>query len=143
MAPDSAAYVGTASKTLAPALRLAWMILPARLADAVTEAKRYADVHTASLGRLVLTDLIDTHAYDRHIRAARLRYQHRRDLLLTRLHAEAPRTRVGGIAAGLHAVIRRRGQRSPAGGSAARSAVLLAGLGKFAMSYHTVCQAYY
>ena len=106
MAPDHVAYVGTASKTLAPALRLAWAILPSHLVGAVTEAKRHADVHTASLSQLVLTDLIDTHVYDRHIRAARLRYRRRRDLLLARLHAEAPQVHVSGIAAGLHVLIR-------------------------------------
>lgn len=105
MAPDSVAYAGTASKTLAPALRLGWMVLPARLASAITGAKHYADAHTASLGQLVLAELITTHAYDRHVRAARLRYRRRRDLLLARLRAEAPQVRVSGVAAGLHALL--------------------------------------
>lgn len=105
MAPDSVAYTGTASKTVAPALRLAWMVLPARLTGAISETKRYADAHTASLGQLVLAELIATHAYDRHVRTARLRYRRRRDLLLARLHARAPQVRAGGVAAGLHALL--------------------------------------
>ncbi|WP_248963036.1 MocR-like pyridoxine biosynthesis transcription factor PdxR [Sphaerisporangium perillae] len=85
MAPDHVAYLGTASKTLGPGLRLAWMVVPPHLADPVTEAKLHADHHTENLGQLVLADLIATHAYDRHVRACRLRYRRRRDLLLSRL----------------------------------------------------------
>jgi GntR family transcriptional regulator / MocR family aminotransferase len=79
--------------------------LPHRLARPITQAKLYADAQTAALSQLVLADLIDTHVYDRHIRAARLRYRRRRDLLLTRLRVAAPPTRVSGTAAGLHAVV--------------------------------------
>jgi GntR family transcriptional regulator / MocR family aminotransferase len=104
MAPGNTAYLGTASKTLAPALRLGWMVLPPHLAGPVAEAKLYADAQTAALSQLVLADLIATHVHDRHIRAARLRYRRRRDQLLTRLRAQAPQVQVSGIAAGLHAV---------------------------------------
>lgn len=106
MAPDHIAYVGTASKTLAPALRLAWVVLPGHLIEPVTEAKRYADSHTETLGQLILADLITSHAYDRHVRASRLRYRHRRDLLTACLRRRAPHVEVRGVAAGLHALIR-------------------------------------
>ncbi|MFA1551157.1 MocR-like pyridoxine biosynthesis transcription factor PdxR [Actinomadura chokoriensis] len=105
MAPGHVVYGGTASKTLAPALRLGWLALPAHLVEPVTEAKRLADAHTQSLAQLVLADLIDTHGYDRHIRASRLRYRRRRDLLVDALRARAPHVRVQGIAAGLHALV--------------------------------------
>jgi GntR family transcriptional regulator / MocR family aminotransferase len=104
-APDHVVYGGTASKTLAPALRLAWLVLPAHLVEPFAEAKRLADAHTQSLGQLVLADLIGTHVYDRHVRAARLRYRRRRDLLVETLRARAPHVRVQGIAAGLHALV--------------------------------------
>jgi GntR family transcriptional regulator/MocR family aminotransferase len=105
-APDHVAYIGTTSKTLGPALRLAWLVLPERLVAPVVEAKRLTDVQTESLGQLTLADLIATHAYDRHVRAGRARYRRRRDLLVHRL---APLRRYGvtvrGIAAGLHALV--------------------------------------
>ncbi|MFB4309941.1 PLP-dependent aminotransferase family protein [Actinomadura sp. GTD37] len=104
-APEHVAYGGTTSKTLAPALRLAWLVLPARLVEPVTEAKRLADAHTQSLAQLVLADLIGTHAFDRHIRASRLRYRRRRDLLVETLRARVPRVRVRGVAAGLHVLV--------------------------------------
>jgi GntR family transcriptional regulator / MocR family aminotransferase len=110
MAPDQVVYLGTASKTIGPALRLAWMVLPRPLVAPIVEAKRHADHQSESLGQLALADLITSHVYDRHVRACRLRYRRRRDLLLTRLDALAKQSareafRVHGIAAGLHALI--------------------------------------
>ena len=102
MAPEHVVYVGTASKTLGPALRLAWAVLPQHLVEPMTRAKEYADSLTESLGQLSLAELITSHDYDRHVRACRLRYRHRRDLLVERLgHWHA----LHGIAAGLHAMI--------------------------------------
>jgi GntR family transcriptional regulator / MocR family aminotransferase len=105
MAPEHVVYVGSASKTLGPAVRLAWMVLPPALVEPLVEAKRHADVHTESLGQLTLADLIARHAYDRHIRSVRLGYRRRRALLLERLHAQAPGASVRGIAAGLQALV--------------------------------------
>jgi GntR family transcriptional regulator/MocR family aminotransferase len=106
MAPDRVAYVGTTAKTLAPALRLAWLVLPEPLLELVTKAKLHADMHTGTLGQLTLADFITTHAYDRHIRACRMRYRRRRDQLVARLAPLARRgVTVRGIAAGLHAVV--------------------------------------
>jgi GntR family transcriptional regulator/MocR family aminotransferase len=100
-APEQVAYVGTAAKTLGPALRLAWLVLPARLVEPVVEAKRHLDVQTEVVGQLALADLIDSHGYDRQVRTVRRHYRQRRDLLLDRLGGRL----VGGISAGLHAVV--------------------------------------
>ncbi|MEV6942737.1 PLP-dependent aminotransferase family protein [Streptomyces sp. NPDC051172] len=102
MAPGRVVYLGTASKTLGPALRLGWMVLPPHLVDAVADAKLHSDHHTESIGQLALAELIDSHAYDRHVRACRLRYRRRRDQLLDRLGGKHD---VRGIAAGLHALV--------------------------------------
>ncbi|MFJ9543173.1 PLP-dependent aminotransferase family protein [Streptomyces sp. NPDC101225] len=102
MAPGRVVYLGTASKTLGPALRLGWMVLPPHLVDTVADAKLHSDHHTESIGQLALAELIDSHAYDRHVRACRLRYRRRRDQLLDRL---GDRSEVRGIAAGLHALV--------------------------------------
>ncbi len=108
-APDHVAYVGTASKTLGPGVRLGWIVLPRHLVEPVRKAKLYTDVHTESVGQLALADLITSHTYDRHIRASRLRYRRRRDLLLDRLESRpanpAPGYSLHGVAAGLHALI--------------------------------------
>lgn len=102
MAPESVVYIGTAAKTLGPALRLAWMVLPERLVEPVAQAKRLTDLHTEAIGQLTLAELITSHTYDRHIRACRLHYRHRRDLLIERLGRHH---RLHGVAAGLHALI--------------------------------------
>jgi len=101
-APDHVVYVGTAAKTLGPALRLAWMVLPERLVEPVAEAKRFTDAHTEAIGQLTLAELITSHSYDRHIRAGRLQYRWRRDLLVERL---GDRHRLRGVAAGLHVLV--------------------------------------
>ncbi|MEV2271509.1 aminotransferase-like domain-containing protein [Nonomuraea africana] len=104
IAPDQVVYCGTASKTLGPALRLAWMVLPHHLVPPVVQAKQKADLYTETLGQLILADLITTHAYDRHTRAARLRYRRRRELLLDRI-AAIPSLTPHGVPAGLHTLI--------------------------------------
>jgi GntR family transcriptional regulator/MocR family aminotransferase len=106
LAPGNVVYGGTASKALSPALRLGWLAVPKRLMPALSDAKRHADTHTASLSQLLLADLIDSHAYDRHLKAARLRYRRRRDLLLHRLRERVPHVQVSGVAAGLHALVK-------------------------------------
>ncbi|MEV5575308.1 PLP-dependent aminotransferase family protein [Spirillospora sp. NPDC052269] len=104
IAPDHVVYCGTASKTLGPALRLAWMVLPPHLVPEVVRAKQDADLYTETLSQLVLADLIAGHAYDRHIRAARLRYRRRRAVLLDRVTA-VPGLAVRGVPAGLHSLL--------------------------------------
>ncbi|MFE4457104.1 PLP-dependent aminotransferase family protein [Nocardia tengchongensis] len=110
IAPENVIYIGSASKTLGPGLRLAWMVLPSRWVGAITEAKQLADRHSETLGQLTLAEMITSHAYDRHVRSSRLRYRKRRDLLAERLKPRGGRPltgfALGGIAAGLHALIR-------------------------------------
>ena len=105
LAPDSVAYVGTASKTLAPGVRLGWLVPPRRLHDDLIAAKRVADAHSSTPDQLALAELIAGGGYDRHVRRSRLAYRRRRDLLLQALHRHVPGARVIGIAAGLHALV--------------------------------------
>ncbi|WP_329052994.1 PLP-dependent aminotransferase family protein [Streptomyces violaceus] len=103
--PDRVIYLGTASKSLAPGLRLAWMVLPPGLAEEVTAAKGGVDT-CGVLDQLTLAEFLASGAFDRHVRATRLRYRRRRDALVAAVTARAPGARVTGIAAGLHVLLR-------------------------------------
>jgi GntR family transcriptional regulator/MocR family aminotransferase len=99
-------YMGTVSKTLAPALRLGWLALPQRLLHAVIEQKGLSDHGCATLDQLALARLFETGAYDRHLRQARRLYRARRDALAAAVARHLPGARVTGLAAGLHATVR-------------------------------------
>ncbi|MER5212276.1 PLP-dependent aminotransferase family protein [Streptomyces sp. NPDC002838] len=104
--PDRVIYLGTASKSLAPGLRLGWLVVPPSIAAEVVTAKGGVDWSCGVLDQLTLAEFITSGAYDRHVRAARLHYRRRRDALVAELARRAPSVRPTGIAAGLHVVLR-------------------------------------
>jgi GntR family transcriptional regulator / MocR family aminotransferase len=106
LAPEHVAYLGTVSKTLAPGLRLGWLVLPSSWFDAVLEAKVLDDLGSSTIEQLALARLLETSAYDRHLRKARRRNRSRRDALIAAVSRELPSARVSGISAGLHALVR-------------------------------------
>jgi len=104
-APEHVVYAGSTSKTLAPGLRLGWLIPPAALhADLVT-GKHASDLGSPALPQLVLAQLIASGELEQHIRLARKRQRGRRDALLAAVHEHLPDARVQGVAAGLHLLI--------------------------------------
>jgi GntR family transcriptional regulator/MocR family aminotransferase len=100
--PDRVVYAGSASKILAPALRLGWLVLPPSLVDAVCDEKVLADRATASIEQHALADFLTRGELDRHLRRMRIVYRARRDAIVEALAKELPEARVRGIAAGLH-----------------------------------------
>jgi GntR family transcriptional regulator/MocR family aminotransferase len=104
LAPDRVATLGSVSKSLAPALRLGWVVCPPRLTQAVAEAKRVADRGSPTLDQLALARLIESGRYDRHLRRMRASYARRRDVLVDALARHAPGVELTGLAAGFHAV---------------------------------------
>jgi GntR family transcriptional regulator / MocR family aminotransferase len=106
LAPERVAYLGTASKSLAPVLRLGWMALPASLVDAVAEERAWDDRHPPTFDQLALARLITTGGLDRHLRRMRPRYRRRRDHLTQAIRDRVPAVTVEGVAAGYHALLR-------------------------------------
>jgi GntR family transcriptional regulator/MocR family aminotransferase len=104
LAPDRVVYAGSASKTLAPGLRLGWFVMPRHLVEPMAAAKIAADRGSPALEQLALADLITRGEFDRHLRRMRPVYRRRRDALLTALARRLPRLEPAGIAAGLHLV---------------------------------------
>lgn len=103
LGPDVVIYAGSVSKSLSPAVRVGWLVLPPQLVDTMVWAKGIREPDASIVDQLVLADLIDSGAYDRHIRRSRQYYRRRRDRITGRLARSG--VRVPGIAAGLHAVI--------------------------------------
>lgn len=105
LAPDRIVYAGSASKTLAPALRLGWLVVPEQLLDAVADKKDLADCGTARIEQRAFADFLARGELDRHLRRMRAQYRRRRDLLVEALGNALPEATIRGIAAGLHATV--------------------------------------
>ncbi len=132
LAPEHVVYAGSLSKSLSPALRLGWLVLPDQLRDQVLAAKGLRESWASTLDQLALADFIECGAYDRHVRRMRLRYRDRRDQLVAVLAARAPEVRVTGISAGLHAVLELPpGRESPALAAAHAAGLALDGLSSY------------
>ncbi|HEV3274963.1 MAG TPA: PLP-dependent aminotransferase family protein [Candidatus Dormibacteraeota bacterium] len=106
VAPEHVVQIGTVSKTLAPALRLGWLVVPAHLVDEVEGTKRLLDHFSPTLDQLTLAEFLSRGDYDRHVRRARSVYRGRRDRLIAALSRHLPELKVEGVAAGLHLVVR-------------------------------------
>ncbi|PWC77647.1 PLP-dependent aminotransferase family protein [Azospirillum sp. TSH64] len=101
----SVIYLGTVSKTLSPALRLGYLVVPRPLIQSFRAAKRLADRHTPALEQSALTELLASGAYERHVRRVRRRNGERRAALLAALRTRfGDGVRVDGAEAGLHVV---------------------------------------
>ncbi|GAA1948276.1 PLP-dependent aminotransferase family protein [Amycolatopsis minnesotensis] len=105
LAPDRVVSLGTVSKSLAPTLRLGWLVAPDRLLPALARGKLLADRSSPGLDQLALATLVESGRYDRHLRRARAEYAARRQALLAALAEHVPGLRVTGLAAGFHAVL--------------------------------------
>lgn len=98
--PDRVAYLGSASKSLSPVLRLGWMVLPAALIDRAVAALGGQQYYVNALTQLTMADFIANGSYDKHIRRMRVRYRRRRDALVRAL--EPFDVGIRGLSAGLH-----------------------------------------
>ena len=117
LAPERVGYLGTASKSLAPALRLGWLVAPEDLAEEAARIKLLLDAGSPRLEQLALQRLIENGDYDHHVRRVRAVYRARRDRLAAALAQHLPELPVQGVAAGVHVLL-----RLPAGADDARLA---------------------
>ncbi len=102
LAPERVLYIGSASKRLAPGLRLGWLLMPSWLAWPLISAKAVEDGGSEVVGQLALCDFIARGELDRHMRRMRPNYQRRRETLLAALARWLPQGRPGAAAAGLY-----------------------------------------
>jgi GntR family transcriptional regulator/MocR family aminotransferase len=105
LAPGHVAYTGSVSKTLAPGLRLGWLVAPPDLVAEIGLRKRTMDLGHPVTEQAVLADFLTSGQYDRHLRRCQRLYRGRRDALVAALAEHFPGAAVSGIAAGLHAIV--------------------------------------
>jgi GntR family transcriptional regulator/MocR family aminotransferase len=103
--PERVAYTGSVSKSLAPGLRLGWLLVPEALTEEVVERKRTMDLGHPSLDQALFAHFVERGDYDRQLRRCQRAYRERRDALVGALAEHFPEARVSGIAAGLHAIV--------------------------------------
>ena len=137
LAPEQVIYAGTASKTLAPGLRLGWLVAPTRLVDGIAAAKALADRGSPVLDQLAFADVLERGEFDRHLRRMRPLYRRRRDTLVRALRDRLPELEPAGIAAGLHLVayLPRDLDEAALVDAAARRGVALYGLAPYRVSH--------
>jgi GntR family transcriptional regulator/MocR family aminotransferase len=101
LAPERVLYIGSASKRLAPGMRLGWMLMPSWLTWQLVALKAVEDGGSEVVGQLALCDFIERGELDRHVRRMRLRYQQRRQALLLAVERWLPDCKPCGTEAGL------------------------------------------
>ena len=102
LAPDRVVYLGSASKTFTPALRLGWIAAPPQLAAALDDEKTYDDMGSSVLEQHAFARVLDKGELARHLRRIRPVYRRRRDATIAALAELFPDARRQGAAAGLH-----------------------------------------
>jgi GntR family transcriptional regulator/MocR family aminotransferase len=105
LAPERVVFIGSASKRLAPAMRLGWMLMPTWLTWELTAAKAVEDGGSEVIGQLALRDFIERGELDRHVRRMRALYRRRGEVLRASLARWLPRAVPAESGAGLFELI--------------------------------------
>ncbi len=103
---DNVIYLGTISKTLSPTLRIGYLVVPFELQEVFATAKQLTDRHSPVTEQEALASLIESGAYESHVRRLRRLNRERRETLLNvLLHTFGDRIAIAGADAGLHIVV--------------------------------------
>jgi 2-aminoadipate transaminase len=85
-------YLGTLSKTLAPGLRIGWVVAPEEVIGKLVQMKQGADLHTSTFTQMVAYEVARGGFLDSHVRRIRKVYGERRDTMLRALEKHFPRS---------------------------------------------------
>lgn len=106
MAPDRVVLVGSVSKSLGPMINLGWAILPQWLIMSILAGDLDAGIGPSVFGLEAFATMITEGWYDRHLRTMRTKYRTRRDGLVAAITRMLPETRLSGMPAGMHLIMR-------------------------------------
>jgi len=136
LSPERVIYAGTVSKTLAPGLRLGWLLVPGELVEAVQAEQLRWNEGSPRIDQNALATFIETGDYDRHLRSMRRIYRMRRDVLMGAIREFLPIATPAGIAAGLHVTLQLPNciDEVKVCEAVARRGVAIEGIGKYRLS---------
>jgi 2-aminoadipate transaminase len=87
---ENVIYLGTFSKTLAPGIRLGWIIAPEIVMERLVQAKQGADLHTGTFVQMLAYDIASRGILKRHVGTIRTVYRERRDVMLESIEKHFP-----------------------------------------------------
>ncbi len=87
---ENTIYLSTFSKTLAPGLRLGWIVAPERVIAKLVQAKQGTDLHTSTLVQYLAHDICQRGLVRAHVKKIRRVYQERRDVMLAAMEEHFP-----------------------------------------------------
>jgi len=106
VAPDRVIYAGSLSKSLAPALRLGWLVAPPRIRDDIVAGREMSDRFTTAMTQAAFAEFLGRGDLDRHLRRTRRIYRQRRDAVIGAVQDKFPGAYATGVSAGLHVVVK-------------------------------------
>ena len=133
LAPDRVVALGSLSKTLAPGIRLGWLLVPRVLVAPIVHEKLLTSRGAPALDQLALATLMESGRYDRHLRRMRDVYRRRRDTLTSAVQTHTPALRLVGLEAGCHALLELPGgvAENEVVGAASQKGVRVYGLSRY------------
>ena len=104
-AEDKVIYLGTFSKSIAPAIRLSYMVLPKSLLDAYRTNVNFINSTVSKVDQMIVQHFIEDGYYERHLNKTRALYKNRHDILIDALKPLADICAISGEHAGVHILL--------------------------------------
>ena len=135
-AAEKVIYLGTFSKSLAPSVRVSYLVLPRELCRAFHENLSYYNTTITRLDQLVWARYIETGDFERHINRMRTLYRRKRDLFLSALSPYRKKLHISGTDAGLHllCLVKNGMSESELVASAKNAATIVYGISSYYLS---------
>lgn len=105
-------YIGTFSKSIAPAIRVSYMVLPQEMLKQYEAKSSFVRSTVSKVDQLIIQGFIEQGYYERHLNKTRAMYKARHDTLLTALRPLQKLAEISGENAGVHLLLHLKGGRT-------------------------------